>query len=457
MSALQQTAYAAAATQLDSPAPVAAAAQLPPLSLGSPASAASSSESKASSSALSLINSVLAQLRSSRSARRIPPRVNHLDAQLLDSEVYSLVSSQIRRVFRFLAPSIAQSTRLSIEVDTLLHLLLNRYTIFSRRPTPGGQLQNLAWADARRIVDDDSISQQQKLFDRLEHQHEREDDEKSNLVSSRTAAFSAPLTRAQMYGYGLWSVLLRYVWLKFGHHMLLHDWGHSDEALQTQLEHQQRVQLGLQTDDVSWRQHYSEAWRRFRSYPIRYRVYLLSRYAEHVYRLASFINLCVFLYSGRYVSLLHRVFRISYLPIRASAQRQVSFDYMNQSLAWTSMTEFALFCMPMMRVDLISRLYRSITHSLFGAAEQGQRRPNQNDEHDEFDDESGTASDAHTHTCPLCQQQPCVMPHMTNCKHVYCYYCLGCARLNDANFKCIKCNQTVTQQKPCSPALIEQN
>ena len=59
-------------------------------------------------------------------------------------------------------------------------------------------------------------------------------------------------------------------------------------------------------------------------------------------------------------------------------------------------------------------------------------------------------------TCGVCQTEAVYAqtPYITNCGHVYCYYCIKTACMMDTNHHCNRCGSAiskVTRFKPASP------
>ena len=49
--------------------------------------------------------------------------------------------------------------------------------------------------------------------------------------------------------------------------------------------------------------------------------------------------------------------------------------------------------------------------------------------------------------CPICKTVPPQTPYITNCDHVYCYYCLKQNCMLDNRYACARCNTTVTSMQ----------
>jgi peroxin-2 len=71
----------------------------------------------------------------------IVPRVDQLDAGVLDAELTKLLHMQLQRVCSLFPQGFME--RYKHELDALLRLLLWRFTVWEQAPTPGMRLQNL--------------------------------------------------------------------------------------------------------------------------------------------------------------------------------------------------------------------------------------------------------------------------------------------------------------------------
>ncbi|KAJ3190328.1 peroxisome assembly protein (Peroxin-2) [Gaertneriomyces sp. JEL0708] len=200
-------------------------------------------------------------------------------------------------------------------------------------------------------------------------------------------SIDAPLTRIQKIAHALLFVGGRWGWLRINRYSTTHGWS--------------------ERSDDDWRS----------------RLYELLQKAETVYRIASLINFLVFLYNGRYRSILDRLLRMRLVYTRREMSRQVSFEFMNRQLVWHAFTEFLLFLAPLINIDRIkARIGRIIA--------------------------SPVTVDLPDHICAICHskdvENPTVhTPYVTNCGHRYCYYCIKTSMMVDHNFPCPRCGHKV--------------
>jgi len=150
-----------------------------------------------------------------------------------------------------------------------------------------------------------------------------------------------------------------------------------------------------------------------------HRLWIVLSFLEKVYLFASVANFLVFLYNGKYVSVITRLLGMRLIFRSVSTQRQVSFEFMNRQLVWHEFTEFLMFVLPLVNVDKIKNFFSRIFFS-----------PKQL---------SLPAS-----ACPICSKDPIQTPYQSNCGHSFCYYCLKQNCMIDSNFPCPKCGSIVS-------------
>ncbi|CAD6267030.1 unnamed protein product [Miscanthus lutarioriparius] len=68
--------------------------------------------------------------------------------------------------------------------------------------------------------------------------------------------------------------------------------------------------------------------------PLARRAWALMQNAEVLYRAASFFNLLLFLYGGRYKTIVERILKARLVYGGPNMNRAVSFEYMNGQLVW---------------------------------------------------------------------------------------------------------------------------
>lgn len=166
-------------------------------------------------------------------------------------------------------------------------------------------------------------------------------------------------------------------------------------------------------------------------------------------RLANLVNFTLFLVSGRYPSLVHRILGISFTPIVTDLLRfngdNVNFEFQNRQLVWNVMTEFLVFILPLLQLKKLRHMSKllllpykqeEVTMSPYSSLPPSQ--------------------------CAICHDKkdkavmsgekklaslPCMVtnPYVTNCGHIFCYICLAesfnSINTSDGNDKCLRCGE----------------
>ncbi len=334
-------------------------------------------------------------------------RVNQLDAELLDSDLTQMLSYQLSRIGQFVSPQVWSAFK--PELDALLQVLIFRFTILRDVPTPGNKLSNLRYANATApapttILPPLAASSPVATA--------------ATALATATAAtgmaaakvLSDGLTARQKWLYALLWIGGRYGWTRLNQYMLHNGFGHFPAG--------------------DWHE----------------RLYRFCRAVETAYRALSIANFALFLWNGRYRSLLDRVLSMRLVYAHGKVVRQVTFDFMNQQLIWHGFSEFLLFILPLINFERIRALLRRMFHSTpagsaaaAGGAAAGAAGG------------SGGAAvaDLLNSSCPVCSLSPITVPYRAEpCGHLFCYYCLAGSRTADRNYRCARCDQTVTSQHP---------
>lgn len=160
------------------------------------------------------------------------------------------------------------------------------------------------------------------------------------------------------------------------------------------------------------------------TYPSLAPLQLLLDRSTTAFKILSLVNFAVFLIQGCYPSLKERVLGLRIVPTRPQSIRDVSHNYMTREILWHGFSEFLFFVLPHFNlVSIWNRMKRlcRVTppdHSL----------------------------------CAFCEAPP-TMPHLSNCGHTYCYYCLAANLKAIANFPCCICSDIVHTHSPASDAI----
>jgi len=171
----------------------------------------------------------------------------------------------------------------------------------------------------------------------------------------------------------------------------------------------------------------THAWATYPSGSTYKRLWTFISRLETIFKVAELLNFIVFLWNGKYVSLINRVLMLNVIYLRSSMARRVSFEYMNRQLVWNGFTEFMLFIMPMINVDKMKTLIKKT----FSAPH--------------------TSTNIDPFTCPICTANPIQTPYISNCGHKFCYYCLKVALMTDRKYTCPICEKHIHTIKRWQP------
>uniref|UniRef100_A0A6A7G7X7 Peroxisome biogenesis factor 2 n=1 Tax=Hirondellea gigas TaxID=1518452 RepID=A0A6A7G7X7_9CRUS len=212
------------------------------------------------------------------------------------------------------------------------------------------------------------------------------------------------------------------------------EWNSSDSIGKYEIPYARRVLHGLLSIGGRWlwtriiRHTTNEGYGGYPQGSRQLRVYKFMRLIENLYQFSSILNFLSFLYAGKYRSLIDRLLGMRLVYNHHLVSRQVSFEFMNQQLVWSSMSEFLLFIMPLINFQKLRAWLR------------------------QFFRVSATSAAANTDgvlgACPLCGCDPISTPFVTNCAHVFCYYCISASRLVDqSQYRCPVCSEVITSHK----------
>ncbi|KAG0031902.1 peroxisome assembly protein (Peroxin-2) [Podila clonocystis] len=158
-----------------------------------------------------------------------------------------------------------------------------------------------------------------------------------------------------------------------------------------------------------------------------------------VFKIVSLINFLAFLYAGKYRSVLERILSMRLVYAERNSNRQASFEFLNRQMVWHAFTEFLMFLMPLINV---SKLKRNVKRMLLPAALMS----------------GNELSALPAHICAICHENNTSVstttpgnatstvihnPYVTDCGHVYCYYCVKTKMMIDDEWCCLRCGKKV--------------
>lgn len=181
---------------------------------------------------------------------------------------------------------------------------------------------------------------------------------------------------------------------------------------------------------------------------LRHKDFILTK-VNNSLKILNLINFLLFLISGRYPSLLHRVLGISLTPIVSDLLKfngdNVNFEFQNRQLVWNVMTEFLVFILPLLQLKKLRKMSQKLL--LPYKKDQTQQAP---------------LSNLPVSQCAVCfyNKERALLagekkvgsvstnitnPHITNCGHIYCYVCtafmFNAADSFDGYDGCLRCGE----------------
>ncbi|CAN6639593.1 hypothetical protein TRVA0_017S02190 [Trichomonascus vanleenenianus] len=152
---------------------------------------------------------------------------------------------------------------------------------------------------------------------------------------------------------------------------------------------------------------------------------------------STLANFVLFLYSGRYSTLVLRLLRIRLATTSRQVSRQVNFEFQNRQLVWNALTEFLLFILPLVNLAKIKKnLGKLVSGSSSSKPTKGISS-------------GGELAFLPEKTCAICYKADAsntqvTNPYVTDCGHVYCYICLKSELAQqDEEWTCLRCTSAV--------------
>ncbi|OEL14090.1 Peroxisome biogenesis protein 2 [Dichanthelium oligosanthes] len=218
-------------------------------------------------------------------------RVNQFDAARLDVEMSAMLKEQLVKVFSLMKPGLL--FQYEPELDAFLEFLIWRFSIWVDKPTPGNALMNLRYRDERAAP--------------------------ITGKEVRTGLEGPGLSVSQKIFYCISFVGGQYIWSRLQSFSAFRRWGDSEQR------------------------------------PLARRAWGLVQNAEGLYRAASFFNLLLFLYGGRYKNIVERILKARLVYGSPNMNRAVSFEYMNRQLVWNEFSEMLLLLLPLLNSSSVKK------------------------------------------------------------------------------------------------------
>lgn len=198
---------------------------------------------------------------------------------------------------------------------------------------------------------------------------------------------NSPILKSQKLLHFCLSIFLPYLWQRLNIYSVNESWGSLKET--------------------DWRK---KAWRIINKVDIYYKWLVM-------------FNFLVFLWNGKYRSLIDRVLGMRLVYNAPLMSRNISFDYMNRELVWNGFAEMILFIFPLIN-------FEKIKNWMFSWGSKSLVDPKNH----------------YPFTCPICQKNITV-PYVTNCGHNYDYFCIHNILVQEGQVDCLKCGKQINEIK----------
>ncbi|KAI5963265.1 PEX2 [Candida pseudojiufengensis] len=326
-------------------------------------------------------------------------RVSQLDANILDSELFSLLKDQLSSIFQLHDNndnSFFGKFSFNKHPETyslLLNLLIFRLTVWKSGSSYGDALQNLKLSDAKT---------------------------------------------GKIIGFNKKSLLLAFL---VGTYLY--------KRLETKLYQIDESESSEETDSFL---------SKLKNKIINNRTEILTK-CDNTFKIINLVNFTMFLVSGRYPSVIRRVLRITETPVISDLLKfngsNVNYEFQNRQLVWNVMTEFLVFLLPLLQLKKIRKFTRKIISKT--------TNPNPKDSTNSIDVDSKLItrfSNLPVSECAICHYNnekasqsggrvfttagPVTNACITNCGHVFCYVCIATQfnvkKTSGEDVLCLRCN-----------------
>ncbi|KAJ8297193.1 Ran-specific GTPase-activating protein 1 [Rhodotorula toruloides] len=238
-------------------------------------------------------------------------RVSQLDASLLDNELEGILHGPVKTALDGVRP--AGGRTWEPEFMALLRLAVLKLSLWESGATYGSALQNLRYRNEGR-----------------------------HAKGLQSTATDSNLTRIQKLAYTLLVVLPPYLHSRLQDRMLTSSW--ADEPLPRSwfslVDLRRLMARGRRREEemIQWKREWKRTgWE-------------LLNVGERLSAVLGLVNFLVFLYNGRYRTLIDRVLKMRLVYAQRAFTPNVSFEFLNRQLVWEAFTEFLLFLLPLVNL-----------------------------------------------------------------------------------------------------------
>ncbi|ETO28429.1 RING zinc finger-containing protein [Reticulomyxa filosa] len=179
-----------------------------------------------------------------------------------------------------------------------------------------------------------------------------------------------------------------------------------------------------------------------------------------IVRILALANWLWFIREGKYRSLTERILGVEMKYTNPNIGRAIVFDFMNQQLVWTALSDFLLCVVPLINFRQAARtmqhMYLGITQLTWTMSHFQQEYHKLQNETEKpvekvvatkQEQENQFKEDMWSTPCVICRVCPITIPcKSVECEHWFCYYCLeGHLRSEGGKLRCPGCYQLITK------------
>ncbi len=192
----------------------------------------------------------------------------------------------------------------------------------------------------------------------------------------------------------------------------------------------------------------------------RRKFYNFIRKCEKIIQAIEIGNFCLFLCRKSQRNIAERILGIQHEFINSRVDRQISFEFLNQQIAWNACSEFAESIGSLIEWQKIRNQIEKII-LLIAPKEKKKNLLNNNNNSNNSNEEEEENQKFH---CPACGDLIHGILYMADCGCYYDYYCiasriLACSKnsittTNYTPFRCFQCRKLIRNTKPGKPKLM---
>jgi len=156
---------------------------------------------------------------------------------------------------------------------------------------------------------------------------------------------------------------------------------------------------------------------------------------ENVFHCLSLLNLFLFISTGNYVNLFERLLNWKHLFRGKQSPRYIDYEYMRTELVRSTISETLFIILPLIN-------FKKVSNTIQYYLKKVSYMRKDNDNIDKTLD----------YICKICSERT-VNPYISECEHMFCYYCIMGNIQNDNSYMCPVCDAVIRNFKP-SPIIL---